>query len=219
MACLSDINLTFMNYDQLKTRHRAERGAWHPNLSLRVHRALSWLDRAEQLGTQDDADAQAGLDVGTQVRIQHFLSQHPLGELEEGLHILEFAHHPQRDPHRPRGFPVDAQAEIIQAEALGVPRLGEAGRQLRLRQTQCDLTRARVAETARPQRDAGLIGLCLDRAVVDRPALPDEEIGRHRPASPHSYANTSARVTVTIFTRGSRTWTFRWLAPTARLCP
>jgi hypothetical protein len=47
-----------MNYDQHKTRHRAERGASHPNLSLRVHRALSWLDRAEQLGEQNDLDGQ-----------------------------------------------------------------------------------------------------------------------------------------------------------------
>ena len=47
-----------MAYAQLKDRHRAERGAWHPNLSLRVHRALSWLDRAEQLGVQNDADVQ-----------------------------------------------------------------------------------------------------------------------------------------------------------------
>ena len=45
-----------MGFDRLKTRHRAERDAWHPNLSLRVHRALSWLDRAEQLA--DDADGQ-----------------------------------------------------------------------------------------------------------------------------------------------------------------
>lgn len=47
-----------MRYAELKERHRAERGAWHPNLNLRVHRALSWLDRAEQLGAQDDADSQ-----------------------------------------------------------------------------------------------------------------------------------------------------------------
>jgi hypothetical protein len=47
-----------MNYEGLKARHRAERGPWHPNLSLRVHRALSWLDRAEQLGAQDDLDGQ-----------------------------------------------------------------------------------------------------------------------------------------------------------------
>ena len=47
-----------MDYAQLKERHRAERDAWHPNLSLRVHRALSWLDRAEQLGGQNDADGQ-----------------------------------------------------------------------------------------------------------------------------------------------------------------
>lgn len=37
-----------MNYEQLKARHRAERGNYHSNLSLRVHRSLSWLLRAEQ---------------------------------------------------------------------------------------------------------------------------------------------------------------------------
>ena len=47
-----------MNYEQLKARHRAEREAYHPNLSLRVHRALSWLNRAEQLGQQSDIDGQ-----------------------------------------------------------------------------------------------------------------------------------------------------------------
>jgi hypothetical protein len=47
-----------MNYEQLKTRHRAERESYHPNLSLRVHRALSWLNRAEQLGLQSDMDGQ-----------------------------------------------------------------------------------------------------------------------------------------------------------------
>jgi hypothetical protein len=47
-----------MQHEQLKARHRAERGAWHPNLSLRVHRALSWLERAEQLAQQDDPDGQ-----------------------------------------------------------------------------------------------------------------------------------------------------------------
>jgi hypothetical protein len=47
-----------VNYEALKARHRAEREGWHPNLSLRVHRALSWLHRAEQLGAQEDLDAQ-----------------------------------------------------------------------------------------------------------------------------------------------------------------
>jgi len=47
-----------MEYERLKARHRAERDAWHPNLSLRVHRALSWLDRAEQLAEQKDLDGQ-----------------------------------------------------------------------------------------------------------------------------------------------------------------
>jgi hypothetical protein len=47
-----------MDHARLKSRHRAERHAHHPNLALRVHRALSWLGRAEQLTTQDDPDAQ-----------------------------------------------------------------------------------------------------------------------------------------------------------------
>ena len=43
-----------MNYEQLKARHRTERDAYHPNLSLRVHRSLSWLQRAEQLVEDPD---------------------------------------------------------------------------------------------------------------------------------------------------------------------
>lgn len=43
-----------LDYDSLKARHRAEREGQHQNLALRVHRALSWLKRAEQLG--DDPD-------------------------------------------------------------------------------------------------------------------------------------------------------------------
>lgn len=42
-----------MQYQALKERHRLERDQQHPNLSLRIHRALSWLNRAEQA---DDAD-------------------------------------------------------------------------------------------------------------------------------------------------------------------
>ncbi len=42
-----------MQFQSLKQRHRQERDAQHPNLRLRVHRALSWLDRAEQA---DDLD-------------------------------------------------------------------------------------------------------------------------------------------------------------------
>ena len=44
-----------MDYQQLKHRHRAERENYHPNLSLRVHRSLSWLQRAEQA---EDLDGQ-----------------------------------------------------------------------------------------------------------------------------------------------------------------
>ncbi|MCL7744271.1 hypothetical protein LV476_04805 [Guyparkeria hydrothermalis] len=42
-------------FDELKTRQRAERDAYGENLGLRVHRALSWLQRAE---LADDPDGQ-----------------------------------------------------------------------------------------------------------------------------------------------------------------
>src|SRR5688572_10916679 len=42
------------DFETLKARHRAERAGWHQNLALRVHRALSWLKRAEQLGEDPD---------------------------------------------------------------------------------------------------------------------------------------------------------------------
>ena len=42
-----------MNYSALKSRQRDERGTHPQGLALRVHRALSWLDRAEQC-TDDD---------------------------------------------------------------------------------------------------------------------------------------------------------------------
>jgi len=45
-----------LTHQKLKARQRAERHAFHPNLALRVHRALSWLDRAEQLAAEGDQD-------------------------------------------------------------------------------------------------------------------------------------------------------------------
>ncbi len=47
-----------MDHAHLKARQRAERNSHHPNLALRVHRALSWLHRAEQLARNDDVDGQ-----------------------------------------------------------------------------------------------------------------------------------------------------------------
>lgn len=41
------------DYHQLKTRQRAERANYPEHLSLRVHRALSWLNRAEQCEDDD----------------------------------------------------------------------------------------------------------------------------------------------------------------------
>lgn len=46
---------TALDHATLKERHRRERDGHPPNLTLRVHRALSWLHRAEQCG--DDLDA------------------------------------------------------------------------------------------------------------------------------------------------------------------
>ena len=47
-----------MSYERLKERQRAERHGWPENLGLRVHRALSWLHRAEQLRHGDDVDGE-----------------------------------------------------------------------------------------------------------------------------------------------------------------
>lgn len=43
------------SFDTLKAKHRELREAWPTAISLRVHRALSWLKRAEQAGEDDDA--------------------------------------------------------------------------------------------------------------------------------------------------------------------
>jgi hypothetical protein len=45
-----------MDYQALKSRQRLERDSHPPNLALRVHRALSWLNRAEQVA--EDLDSQ-----------------------------------------------------------------------------------------------------------------------------------------------------------------
>jgi len=45
----------FLNYQHLKTRQRETRDRFPEPLSLRVHRALSWLNRAEQESEDHDA--------------------------------------------------------------------------------------------------------------------------------------------------------------------
>lgn len=45
-----------MAYTELKEKHRSLGYGFHQNLALRTHRALSWLDRAEQ--SEDDLDTQ-----------------------------------------------------------------------------------------------------------------------------------------------------------------
>lgn len=44
------------DFAALKSRHRKERDSYPQSLSLRIHRSLSWLDRAEQ--SADDKDVQ-----------------------------------------------------------------------------------------------------------------------------------------------------------------
>lgn len=43
------------NHEDLKTRQRSIRDTFSPSLSLRTHRALSWLNRAEQETSDEDA--------------------------------------------------------------------------------------------------------------------------------------------------------------------
>jgi len=47
--------MTGTNHDALKQRHRTLREGYPPNLNLRVHRALSWLKRAEMADDDDGA--------------------------------------------------------------------------------------------------------------------------------------------------------------------
>ena len=42
-----------MNYDAIRARHRAVRDGYPPDLNLRLHRALSWLKRAEMAEDDD----------------------------------------------------------------------------------------------------------------------------------------------------------------------
>jgi hypothetical protein len=44
-----------LEYKELKDRQRALRDQFSPPISLRIHRALSWLSRAEQEGNDNDA--------------------------------------------------------------------------------------------------------------------------------------------------------------------
>jgi hypothetical protein len=48
-----------MKHDALKQRHRALRDGYPPNLNLRVHRALSWLKRAD-MADDDDVRSATG---------------------------------------------------------------------------------------------------------------------------------------------------------------
>ncbi|EKO3686116.1 hypothetical protein P0F07_000886 [Vibrio metschnikovii] len=47
-----------LTFNTLKQRHRAERDQYPSTLSIRVHRALSWLNKAEQCNDDDSANRQ-----------------------------------------------------------------------------------------------------------------------------------------------------------------
>ncbi|WP_411359940.1 hypothetical protein [Pseudidiomarina sp. YC-516-91] len=47
-----------LNHEMLKSYQRKQRDQWSTGLSLRVHRALSWLYRAQQERQRDDLDAE-----------------------------------------------------------------------------------------------------------------------------------------------------------------
>ena len=54
--CLEELGLEeLLAYETLKTLHRAERDGYTEALSLRIHRALSWLQRSEQETADSDA--------------------------------------------------------------------------------------------------------------------------------------------------------------------
>lgn len=55
---IQDSALKELKHDMLKSFQRKQRDTWSTGLSLRVHRALSWLYRAEQERDQDDLDAE-----------------------------------------------------------------------------------------------------------------------------------------------------------------
>lgn len=50
-----ELKETSLCFDELKLRQRRERDSYPESLGLRVHRALSWLERAEL--TEEDLDA------------------------------------------------------------------------------------------------------------------------------------------------------------------
>jgi hypothetical protein len=58
-----------LDHASLKARQRAQRDSWPQPLALRVHRALSWLERAEQ--EPDDHDARFFLFVTCRIGPRH----------------------------------------------------------------------------------------------------------------------------------------------------
>ena len=140
-------------YDRLKTRQRAERDGWHQNLGLRVHRALSWLQRAEMCEDNDGrfvflwvsfnaAYAQELYDLhntGEQTKFNEFLGK--LVELDEdkGLYRVIWQEFPSSirvllqnryvfgpfwEYHQGRGTEVDWQQSFQKANAAASSALG-----------------------------------------------------------------------------------------------
>jgi hypothetical protein len=117
------------------------------------------------------------------------------------LNISKIAYQTNRYTHCTGTPAIDAQAEIIKAQAPVMIGLGEAGDQLRLGESQGGLDRAGIAETARPQRYVDLVGLLFYETVIYCKTIPVKEIDRHSTSPSFGSGrsvNARQRLTVTV---------------------
>lgn len=76
-----------MNYAMLKARQRQERATYPENISLRIHRALSWLNRAEQC--EDDDGRFVFLWIAFNAAYANEMGEISLNESRQFTHFLE----------------------------------------------------------------------------------------------------------------------------------
>ena len=72
------MTLDLITYNHLKEKHRSVRDKLHTNLNLRIHRALSWLHRAEQLYDNEKSDESF---------ILYWISFNAIYSAERGYHL------------------------------------------------------------------------------------------------------------------------------------
>ena len=76
-----------LNYDELKKLHREKRGSFEEGFSIRLHRALSWLHRAEQ----EENDYDAGfIFYWISFNANYAVKQIGLDKISEGQQFREF---------------------------------------------------------------------------------------------------------------------------------